>query len=203
MTTFDDDAADYPVDDATASLVRSAQQGDRRAFRALYERLHRRVFRTAVRLLGDRVRAEDAVQDVFIMLYKRLDEFDFRSSFSTWVYRITVNACYAVMRKQERRGKYHASDRDLDETTVAFAGEGPDTAMSREEIRHYLEKGISHLSPDLRATFVLRQMERLSYREIGQVLDVAPGTVASRLARARDQLAEMLRDLGIDETYLE
>lgn len=188
-------------EDATTVLVRSAQEGDPRAFRALYERYHLRVFRTAVRLLGDRVSAEDAVQEVFITLHERLADFDFRSSFSTWVYRITVNACYAVLRKRERRGKYQAYDRTIEELMPSSVEAAPDSAMKRREIELYVEEAMSRLSSDLRATFVLRQMEGLSYEEIGQVLDVSTGTVASRLARARDQLSETLRSLGIDETY--
>lgn len=188
-------------DDKSEGLVRSAQEGKSGAFRTLYEIYHQRVFRTAVRLLGDRVSAEDIVQEVFITLYERLGDFDFRSSFSTWVYRITVNACYAVIRKRDRRGRYHERDLTIEELMPSSAVAIPDSAMKRREVERYLEEAMSRLSSDLRATFVLRQMEGLSYEEIGQVLDVSTGTVASRLARAREQLAETLRGLGIDEAY--
>lgn len=188
-------------DDRTETLVRLAQQGDRKAFRTLYERFHRKVFRTAVRLLGDPVRAEDVVQEVFVTIYERLNDFNLRSSFSTWMYRITMNACFAVMRKQERRGKYYDADRTMDGLTLASSGATPEASAGQHEVRRYLEEAIRRLSPDLRATFVLRQTEGLSYREIGKVLDVSTGTVASRLARAREQLSETLLDFGIDETY--
>lgn len=192
--------------DTIESLVRSAQQGDRRAFRALYERFHQRVYRTAVRLLGDRVRSEDVVQDVFVKLFENLADFDFRSSFSTWLYRITVNTCYALMRKRERRERreqYQARDRMVDDLAPVAHGADAEAALSWNQVQYFVEEAIERLSPDLRATFVLRQMEGLSYREIGDVLDVSQGTVASRLARARRQLAETLRDAGIDESFFE
>lgn len=188
-------------DDATESLIRSAQEGDRRAFRRLYERFHERVFRTAYRLLGEGLRAEDVVQEVFVTIFRRLGDFDFRSSFSTYLYRVTVNACYAVLRKQERRGKYRDQDRTIDELAPVFIGDDADAAIGRREMNYYVEQAMSRLSPDLRATFVLREMEGLAYGEIARVLDVSTGTVASRLARAREQLADMLRDIGIDESY--
>ncbi len=99
--------------EAVGTLVRAAQQGNRTAFRQLYERYKQRVFRTANRLLCDRGWAEDVTQEVFITVYQRLSTFDFRSSFQTWCYRVTVNVCYDAMRKQKRRARYQAEDVDL------------------------------------------------------------------------------------------
>lgn len=190
-------------DDGTASLVRSAKAGDDAAFRELFEAFHGRVYRTAFRILGERHRAEDVVQEVFVTVFERLQTFDFRSAFSTWLYRITINACYAVLRKQNRRGKYRDRSRSTEEIVPVAGGEDSDEAVHRNEVRRQVDVALTRLNPDLRATFVLRQMEGLSYDEISQVLDVSPGTVASRLARARGQLADALRSLGIDNTYFE
>lgn len=87
-------------DDSVESLVRSARNGDRTAFKALYKRYHQSVFHTTYRLLGDRMRAEDITQEVFVSIYKNLKSFESKSNFHTWCYRITVNACYDSMRKQ-------------------------------------------------------------------------------------------------------
>ena len=90
-------------------LLRAVRKGDPRAFQQLYEQHAPVVFRVAFRLLGNRLDAEDVTQEVFVTLYRRLGTFDFRSSFQTWCYRITVNACYDKMRKQKRRAAYQAS----------------------------------------------------------------------------------------------
>lgn len=188
--------------DTAESLVRSAQAGDRAAFRELFEIFHARVYRTAFRIIGERHRAEDIVQEVFITVFQRLPEFDFRSTFATWLYRVTVNACYADLRKRSRREKYYDRGRTTADLDPPERGEDGETSIRRKEVSRQVEAALRRLSPDLRATFVLRQMEGLSYDEISQVLDVSAGTVASRLARARAQLAEALRSMGIDQTYL-
>ena len=192
--------------DATDTLVRAAQQGNRAAFRQLYDRYNHRVFRTANRLLNDRGWAEDVTQEVFMTVYQRLSTLDFRSSFVTWCYRITVNACYDAMRKQKRRARYHAEDVDLhdsDTNLPASASTHPDLAARRYEVQHCVEQALQRLSPILRATFVLREVEGLSYDEIASVMDCLPGTVSSRITRARQQLAAFLQGAGIDETYFE
>ena len=192
--------------DAMDALVQAAQQDNRAAFRQLYERYKQRVFRTANRLLNDQGWAEDVTQEVFMTVYQQLSTFDFRSSFKTWCYRITVNACYDAMRKQKRRARYQAEDVDLhnsDTNLKAPAFTQPDQAAHRSEVQHGVEHAMQSLSPKLRATFVLREVEGLSYDEIASVMGCLPGTVSSRITRARQQLAAVLRDAGIDETYFE
>ena len=192
--------------EAVDTLVWAAQQGNRTAFRQLYERYKQRVFRTANRLLCDRGWAEDVTQEVFITVYQRLSTFDFRSSFQTWCYRVTVNVCYDAMRKQKRRARYHAEDVDLhdsDTNLLASVSTQPDQAARRYEVQHGVEQALQRLSPKLRATFVLRDVEGLSYVEIARVMGCLPGTVSSRITRARQQLAGFLQDAGIDETYFE
>lgn len=198
------DKTDAVDAEATEALVRAAQLGDRQAFRALFEQHKGRVFRTAYRLLGRREHAEDVTQEVFVTLFQRLGSFDHRSTFTTWLYRITVNACYDVMRKQERRAKYRADDVDIH----AFEGlplgsSRTDEDARQREVHHYVERALEGLGPESRTTFVLREVEGLPYDEIARVLGVSKGTVASRLARARQQLAEVLRGIGIDESYFE
>lgn len=204
MSETRDTSPDAVEAEATEAFVRAAQRGDRQAFRALFEQHKGRVFRTAYRLLGRREQAEDLTQEVFVTLFQRLSSFDYRSAFTTWLYRITVNACYDVMRKQERRAKYHADGVDVHtfENLSLGSARADDDARQRE-VHYYVERALEGLGPELRATFVLREVEGLSYDEIAGVLDVSKGTVASRLARARQQLGELLRGIGIDESYFE
>jgi RNA polymerase sigma-70 factor (ECF subfamily) len=189
----------------TEELVRAAQRGNRGAFRRLYEEHKDRVYATALRLLSRRSEAEDVTQEVFVKIYRKLSSFAFDSAFATWCYRITVNACYDRMRREERRSSYQGDYPVEGEPMRSYFSPEMDSSESGSadgDIQREVVRGLDRLSPKLRATFVLKEMEALSYREIAEVLECAEGTVASRLARARRQVAEYLRSVGIDETYL-
>jgi len=190
--------------DSIESLIRSAQNGDRTAFKALYDKYHHPVFRTAYRLLGNRMRAEDVTQEVFVAIYKKLDSFDFDAAFKTWCYRITINACYDIMRKQQRRGKYNKGPVDpssFESKLESLKRTRPEEMLNRKELARLIDEKLQDMHKDMRTTFVLREIEQLSYSDIAQVMDCSEGTVASRLARARSQLATYLTKLGIDHTY--
>ena len=188
------------------SLLLSARKGDPRAFQQLYEQNAPMVFRVAFRLLGNRLDAEDVTQEVFVTLYRRLGTFDFRSSFQTWCYRITVNACYDKMRKQQRRAAYQAGyveDGDgVPETVQAGRQPEPVRQVLLQDLQRFVEQALARLHPDLRTALVLKEIEELSYQEIARIMACSQGTVASRLARARQQVAQYLRRAGIDATYL-
>lgn len=188
-------------------LVRSAQQGDPAAFRQLYDRYKGVVYKTAYRLLGSRQDAEDAAQEVFVTIYRRLSSFDFQSSFKAWCYRITVNACYDRLRKRQRRASCTGDYPDGEAGSSLFVERSdarlPDHELARLDIQYHTEQALQQLNPDLRATLVLKEMEGLSYKEIAGILDCSEGTVASRLARARQQVTAYLRSVGIDESYYE
>lgn len=187
-------------------LLLSARKGDPRAFQQLYEQNAPMVFRVAFRLLGNRLDAEDVTQEVFVTLYRRLGTFDFRSSFQTWCYRITVNACYDKMRKQQRRAAYQAGyvedDDGVPETVQAGRRPEPVQKVLLQDLQRFVEQALARLHPDLRTALVLKEIEELSYQEIATIMACSQGTVASRLARARQQVAQYLRRAGIDATYL-
>lgn len=187
-------------------LLRAARKGDSRAFRQLYEQHAPVVFRVAFRLLGNRLDAEDVTQEVFVTLHRRLGTFDFQSSFQTWCYRITVNTCYDTMRKQQRRAAYQAGYVDEDdgvpEEVQAYRKPEPVRRVLLQEVQRYVAQALARLHPDLRTALVLKEIEALSYQEIATIMACSPGTVASRLARARQQVACYLRRTGIDATYL-
>ncbi len=187
-------------------LLRAAGKGDPRAFQQLYEQHAPVVFRVAFRLLGNRLDAEDVTQEVFVTLYRRLGTFDFRSSFQTWCYRITVNACYDKMRKQKRRAAYQAGyvedDNGVPATVQADHQPEPVQRVLIQDLQRFVEQALARLHPDLRTALVLKEIEELSYQEIAAIMTCSQGTVASRLARARQQVAQYLRRAGIDATYL-
>lgn len=187
-------------------LLRAARKGDSRAFQQLYEQYAPVVFRVAFRLLGNRLDAEDVTQEVFVTLHRRLGTFDFRSSFQTWCYRITVNTCYDKMRKQKRRAAYRAGYIEdtggVPERIPAGRRSEPVQQVFLHDLQHYVEQALTRLHPDLRTALVLKEIEELSYQEIASIMACSQGTVASRLARARQQVATHLRRAGIDATYL-
>lgn len=188
-------------------LLLSARKGDPRAFQQLYERQAPVVFRVAIGLLGNRLDAEDVTQEVFVTLYKRLKTFEFRSSFETWCYRITVNACHDKMRKQQRRAAYQAGYLDDQERVQEWVGADlqpePIQSLFLQDVQRYIARALARLHPDLRTALVLKDIEELSYHEIAAIMSCSQGTVASRLARARQQVAKYLRRAGVDATYLD
>jgi RNA polymerase sigma-70 factor (ECF subfamily) len=191
--------------DSVETLVRSAREGDRKAFKTLYNQYKQSVYRAAYRLLGDRMRAEDITQEVFVNIHHKLNTFEFESTFSTWCYRITVNACYDVMRKHKRREKYN--DGLIEPGTYEAQIKSPrhtqpEEILNRKELHGLINEKLQSIHEDLKTTFVLREFEKLSYREIADVMSCSEGTVASRLARARDHLADYLSKFGIDGSYL-
>lgn len=184
---------DSQLDFDERSTVTAAQQGDREAFKALYERYRDRVFNVIFYSMGDEVRAEDILQIVFVKIYRGLPSFRFEASLSTWIYRIAVNEC---MNQQRGRGAQHipfeallGSDEELD------AGAAADRRHADTERREIVHRAVMELPPKLRAVVVLKYLDDLSYDEIASVLQCSPGTVASRLNRALSNLESRLRPL--------
>ena len=175
-------------DERERALVARLARRDRRALHSLYELHGARVQRLCRRLLGRAADAEDAAQDVFLKLFERAERFDGRARFTTWLHRFTVNLC--LHRRERERLRAAASlPRDGDE--LHGADEPPEEALARTETRAGLERLLARLSDEHRTIVVLRELEVLSYREIGEVLELPQGTVMSRLARAREQLLRL------------
>lgn len=181
-------SADHPADDPAADgwLVAKARHGDAEAFESLVRRHRTRVYRVALRILGDPHDAHDVTQDVFIQVWGSLAGFLGGSTFTTWLYRITVNK--ALNHRQRRRDTAPLPDQDP-----------PTAAGPAEEViaRHRAgatAAAIAALPADQRAVFVLHQMEGLSYPEVAAILNLPEPTVRGRLARARRTLLDQLRE---------
>ena len=175
-----------------ATIV-AAQQGDRDAFKVLYERYRDRVYNIIFYSMGDELRAEDVLQIVFVKIYQGLPKFRFEASLATWIYRIVLNES---LNQQRGRSAQHVpfeallgSDEELD------SGAAADLQHAEGERREIVHRAVMELSPKLRAVVALKYLDGLSYQEIATVLDCSPGTVASRLNRALTQLEARLRPL--------
>jgi RNA polymerase sigma-70 factor (ECF subfamily) len=175
------------------ATIIAVQQGDREAFKALYERYRDRVYNVIFYSIGDELRAEDVLQIVFLKIYRGLANFRFEASLATWIYRITLNEC---LNQQRGRGAQHVpfeallgSDEELD------AGAAADLQHAEGERREIVHRAVMELSPKLRAVVALKYLDGLSYEEIASVLECSPGTVASRLNRALSELEARLRPL--------
>lgn len=184
-----------------------AKKGDHDAFRILVERYQGRAYALALRVLKDEERARDAVQEGFLKAYTNLAKFEGRSSFYTWLYRLVMNLCLDMKRRDK-------TDREVewDETrpgdpagapeAEALAGRGPGHAspareLERSELRKRIAEAIAQLPGDARETLLLREVDGLSYAEIAEALSIPKGTVMSRLHYARKRVQEILVEMGV------
>jgi RNA polymerase sigma-70 factor (ECF subfamily) len=167
-------------------LVAAAKRGDQASQRQLYEEHRTQVFGLMVRIVG----AEDAAdltQQVFLRVLRTIGKFSGRSQLRTWVYRVAVNEALQHLRRKGR-AKVHTLEQDVVDRSP------PRTQQSEEA--ELLEEALARLDSDLRALFLLREVEGLAYHDIALALDIAEGTVGSRLNRARRLLRQHLIELG-------
>lgn len=171
--------------DPHADIISACQSGKRAAQQQLYEMHHRRVFRLCVRLAGTQD-APDVTQQVFLKVFRTIHQFEGNSRFETWLHRVTVNECLQHTRSRSRKR----------EVALAVDPAMEHSATGAMESSELLQVALDRLEPDLKAVFVLREIEKLNYSEIADTLNVSAGTVASRLNRARTHMKELLTELG-------
>jgi RNA polymerase sigma-70 factor (ECF subfamily) len=163
-------------------ILAGCRGGDPSAQRALYERFHRMVYRLAARMNGV-ANAADMSQEIFLRVFRAIDSFHGSAEFSTWLYRIAINECLRRRRLRSQPMKMLIHEP---------ASNDPEPAHCLEQ-GELLQKALDQLDGSLRAVFLLREVEGLSYREISAVLGMPAGTVASQMNRARRQLQAFLR----------
>jgi RNA polymerase sigma-70 factor, ECF subfamily len=165
-------------------LVEAAREGDHEAFAQLLRRHDDRMRGLAYRLLADRSRMDDALQEAYLKAYRGLHRFKTGSDFGTWLYRVTYNACIDELRRHKRTPVTEADPTEPDSTSP-----GPERVVTAaESVRRALES----LPHDQRITVVLVDGEGFDHQAAAKILGVAPGTVASRLHRARAALRAVL-----------
>lgn len=175
--------------------MRAAQAGDRRALDALLRRHHDRIHGVCRRLAGNEADALDATQEALIAIARGIRRFDGRAAFSTWAYRVATNACLDELRRRRRRPTPGLPE-DLGGTggdTAAGPG-APSSGIEGLPDRLAVDDALAQLPEEFRVAVVLRDLCDLDYAEIADALDIPPGTVRSRIARGRAQLAGLLAE---------
>jgi RNA polymerase sigma-70 factor (ECF subfamily) len=182
------------VTDDDRTLLARHVEGDPDAFGELVRRHRDRLWAVALRTLGDREEAADAVQDALVSAYRAAHTFQGRSAVTTWLHRITVNACLDRARKAAARRSSPTDDTERLEQLLEpqESAAGP---AERYDLHRELVAALDRLPPDQRAALVLVDMQGYPVAEAARILDVAVGTVKSRCARGRARLLPMVRHL--------
>ena len=185
-------------------LIASFTSGDREAFDALVLKYKDRVFNICYRFVTDYDEANDCAQEVFLKVYRSLKGFKFKSTFSTWLYSITINTC----KNKVASAEYRMSKRSLrldepvktedDDVKIELKDPKPlqSDMLDRKNAAVRIEKAIDSLPGDQKAVVILRDIEGLSYEEISATTGFNLGTVKSKLSRAREALREKLKGLA-------
>ncbi len=169
-----------------ATLVVRAQEGDVGAFEGLARRHQAALYRVAVRVLGDQVEAEDAVQEALIDAWHRIARFRGESAFSTWMYRIVTNRCLSMLRRRRPIPTERIDDQ-------VAAPDSPARSAELDAGLEALRRAVGGLHDDLRVCWVLRELEGLGYADIAQIVGASEDAVRGRIHRARVRLAEVMR----------
>jgi RNA polymerase sigma-70 factor (ECF subfamily) len=181
-------------------LVRQAQAEDKEAFEELVRRHQHRVFAVAGGILRRREDVEDIAQQVFVKAYFSLKRFDQRAAFSTWLYKITVNECWDLLRKKKVRPLIYESDLSEEQARQFDGSEkhenlGPDTS-ERLEMRQRVDRLLAGIDERDRMMLILKEVEGFAVEEIAQMLDLNANTVKVRLFRARRRIVSQARERG-------
>ena len=176
-------------------MIVRLQKGDEAAFEEFVTAYEKQVYRLALRQLGNPHDAQDAAQEVFLRAYRGIGRFRADAKLSTWVFQIAMNVCIDMVRRQSRRPVVSLTQGDDEESMIDLPDESyaPEPIYERRALREEVQSALKRLSPEHREIIVLRDITGLSYEEIADVLQITTGTVKSRLFRARDRLASILR----------
>jgi RNA polymerase sigma-70 factor (ECF subfamily) len=170
-------------------LVRRYLEGDVSAFGVLVERHERRVYNLALRMTGREEDARDATQDAFLAALRKLRTFRGEAAFTTWLHRVTVNACYDLLRKRQRQPLLH--ERSEDDGPRRAEPESPDHADATD-LSIDVQRALLRVPQDFRAVLILHDAQDLPYDEVAAIVGVPVGTVKSRLHRGRVALGRAL-----------
>jgi len=186
--------------DQDRDLVLSIQhKTSRDAFEKLLDRYQDKVYQFCFRFVGNDEDAADCSQEIFIKLYQHIGQFNFKSKFSTWLYRITINTCQDMVKSKSykyRQRSVELEQPDEDSAGIQVHANGstdPETMMQHKEIQIYFQRALLKLKEMQRVVLIMRDIEGRSYDEIAQATSLKTGTVRSTLARARYSMAEQLK----------
>ena len=188
------------MDASDLAVVARVRAGDHDAFRHLVERHSRSVFRLAYRLTGREEDADDIVQETFLKAFRQLARFESRSSFATWLYRITVNCSHDLMRQRPRAGTRTSLDDPEHGASIQIADESaaadPMRELTRRQIDQRVRAAMTELSAQERSAFVMRHYEGLSIEDIGRVLNLRTSAAKHSIFRAVKKLRRLLEPVA-------
>lgn len=167
-------------------LIRRSQAGDTEAFGELVTRYRTKIFTVVYGMVRNEHDARDLTQEVFLKAWRSIHRFEGRSSWYTWLYRLTTNVTIYSFRRKKCREEVELND------AIPSSLPGPGVNCQRTEIREIITAALAKLSPKHRAVIVLKELEGLEYHQISEVLNLSIGTVMSRLFYARKKLQSLL-----------
>ncbi len=180
--------------------IRKVLSGDAEAFEPLMLAYEKNVYALALRTLSNAQDAEDVTQETFLKAYRSLSSFRGDSKFSVWLYRIASNLCLDLLRQRKRRPEQSLTAEDdegeAEELAVPDESLSPERLLEQKLTREAVQRGLRQLPEQARQILLLRELQGLSYEEIGEVLQLEPGTVKSRIFRARKRLCAFLLEDG-------
>jgi len=178
---------------ATATaLVAAAKAGDRRAFEALVRRYRKRIYALALHIVGSTSEADDIAQEVFLKAFRALPQFEGRSQFFTWVYRMAVNRSLNARRDRSRRNEDPFEDPRVELAVAVDARDNPGLAAELRQTYGRLLRALDSLPVEMRTTVILVSLQGLSHGEAGVIQKVSDGTIAWRMHEARRRLHEAM-----------
>ncbi len=183
--------AEREASTATA-LVAAAKAGDQRSFEALVRRYRKRIYALALHITGSASEADDIAQEVFLKAFRALAQFEGRSQFFTWVYRMTVNRSLNSRRDRARRGEGTLDDPRLELAVAVDARGNPGLEAELRQTYSRLLRALDSLPADMRTTVILVALQGLSHGEAGVVQKVSEGTIGWRMHEARKRLHEAM-----------
>jgi len=169
--------------------IEELKKGDSNAFELLVKEYQNKVFSVCVGVLSNREDALDVTQEVFIKIFNGISKFNEESSLSTWIFRITKNACYDLLRK--RRYDFES---EIPENIVDDKRPLPEDIITRLERIDVVRQLIKKIPVNYRTPLILREYENLAYGEIAKILEISEGTVKSRIFRAKEYLIKLVSE---------
>jgi RNA polymerase sigma-70 factor (ECF subfamily) len=173
------------------AVLRKAQAGDERAFTLILRAYERPVFNYVLRMVGDRMLAQDLTQDIFLRVFQGLRGFSLRSRFTTWLFQVAKNRVLDELRSAERRPRHLVA---LDDAPPL---ESVDTPFEQLEVMDSVWRAIHALNPDLKTALLMRDVVGLSYNEIADALEITLATVKWRIFKAREEVVAALAREGV------
>ena len=184
---------DYSKEISNSELVKKSQLGDRSAFEELVLRHQELVFSLAYKLTGNREMANDVAQEAFIRAWKAIEKFRGDSTFSTWIYRITVNTAWTLRKKAKKHNTLNIDD--TYEPIVIDEKKDPEMVAINSDLSSELSKALNNLPVEQRIIVELKNIEGRSHKEIADYLDISVTAAKVRLHRAHQKLRQILEDV--------